>query len=246
MAGLSVGQPRIALLTRPVNFIRLLIYGVPEEPPMQPPTSRLYMCARCRAQVIVCRRRDRDQIDCGRDCSKASLRASLREACRRCQRSWRGRLAHATRMRRIRDRRDKVTYHRSAGPAAGALLAATSTTSVSQTTFTILLPSPTTGHRRFCCRGANKIHTTDLSDTTRTIKVVLEAQILRYCHVEDGMARTCAIKRIRDSFKSMTKDRLWIARPDSSTSIQRCNCLFRDATFLVGCRGPFRTGPIGQ
>jgi len=98
---------------------------------MQPPTGRLYVCARCRAQVIVCRRCDRGQIYCGRDCSLASRRASQREAGRRYQRSRRGRSAHAARMRRFRDKRNKVTHHGSTGPAADALLASTSTTSAS-------------------------------------------------------------------------------------------------------------------
>jgi len=116
---------------------------------MQPPTGRLYVCARCRAQVIVCRRCDSGQTYCDRDCAQAARRASLREAGRRYQRSRRGRMAHAARMRRYRQRREKVTHHSSAEPTADALLITTSTTSASQTSAT-MATTPSLGHCRFC------------------------------------------------------------------------------------------------
>lgn len=119
---------------------------------MQSPTGRLYVCARCRAQVIVCRRCDSGQIYCGRDCAQASRRASLREAGRRYQRSRRGRMAHAARMRRYRQRREKVTHQSSAEPTADALLIATSTTSASETTAT-MASTPSPEHCRFCRRA---------------------------------------------------------------------------------------------
>jgi hypothetical protein len=94
-----------------------------------PATGRLFVCARCRVQVIVCRRCDRGQIYCDGDCSQLARQANLREAAQRYRRSRRGRLAHAERMRRYRSRQNKVTHHGSAVPAADALLAPTSTTS---------------------------------------------------------------------------------------------------------------------
>ncbi len=79
-----------------------------------PASDRLFVCARCRAQVIVCRRCDRGQIYCNSGCAQVSRQASLREAAQRYQRSRHGRFAHAERMRRYRSRQNKVTHHGSA------------------------------------------------------------------------------------------------------------------------------------
>lgn len=102
-------------------------FGITGGLPM-PATGRLFVCAHCRAQVIVCRRCDRGQIYCNGGCSQAARRASLREAAQRYQRSRRGRLAHAERMRRYRCRQKKVTHQGSAAQAADALLPLTLTT----------------------------------------------------------------------------------------------------------------------
>jgi hypothetical protein len=59
--------------------------------------ARLFVCARCRAQVLLCSRCDRGQRYCGRDCSRAARQGSRREAAQRYQRSRAGRLAHAQR-----------------------------------------------------------------------------------------------------------------------------------------------------
>ena len=83
-----------------------------------PAAGRLFVCARCRAQVIVCRRCDRGQIYCDGDCSQVARQASMREAAQRYQRSRHGRFAHAERMRRYRSRQNKVTHHGSAVPTA--------------------------------------------------------------------------------------------------------------------------------
>ncbi|KAF7961539.1 hypothetical protein AWV80_32265 [Cupriavidus sp. UYMU48A] len=93
-----------------------------------PATGRFFVCAHCRAQVIVCRRCDRGQIYCNGGCSQAARRASLREAAQRYQRSRRGRLAYAERMRRYRSRQKKVTHQGSVEQAADALLPLTLTT----------------------------------------------------------------------------------------------------------------------
>lgn len=68
-------------------------------------SARLFVCARCRAQVVLCRRCDRGQRYCGTDCSQQARQASLREAACRYQASYRGRVAHAQRARRYRARR---------------------------------------------------------------------------------------------------------------------------------------------
>jgi hypothetical protein len=67
--------------------------------------ARLYLCARCRVQVILCSHCDRGNRYCGRACGYQSREDSRRETAQRYQRSWRGRIAHAQRSRRWRQRR---------------------------------------------------------------------------------------------------------------------------------------------
>ena len=120
-----------------------------------PASVRLFVCVRCRAQVIVCRRCDRGQIHCNSDCAELSRHSSMREAARRYQRSRHGRFAHAERMRRYRSRQNKVTHHGSVMPAADALLAPTSTTSAATAPVPITTP-PVLEHCHFCqcvCSG---------------------------------------------------------------------------------------------
>ena len=67
--------------------------------------ARLYLCARCRVQVVLCSRCDRGNRYCGRLCRhQARAEARLRTA-QRYQRSRHGRIAHALRSRRWRQRR---------------------------------------------------------------------------------------------------------------------------------------------
>ena len=79
------------------------------------PTGRMFLCAGCRALVVVCPRCDRGQIYCSRDCAARARRASQRAAGRRYQASRRGRFAHAARARRYRARRNIVTHQGSDG-----------------------------------------------------------------------------------------------------------------------------------
>ena len=64
--------------------------------------GRLFLCARCREQVVPCSNCDRGQRYCGRTCSEAVRRERQREAGRRYQRSSNGRANHAERSRRWR------------------------------------------------------------------------------------------------------------------------------------------------
>jgi len=77
-------------------------------------SCRMFLCARCRGQVIVCRRCDRGQIYCVGSCARDARRDGQREARRRYQASPRGRSLHAERNRRYRARVGGVTDH---GPA---------------------------------------------------------------------------------------------------------------------------------
>ena len=91
--------------------------------------ARLFLCARCRRQVLICSRCDRGQHYCGARCSGLARRESLRGAGRRYQHSRRGRHCHAERQRRYRRRcregacTHKVTHHGSAGAPCDAELA---------------------------------------------------------------------------------------------------------------------------
>ena len=70
---------------------------------------RMFLCARCRAQVIVCRRCDRGQIYCAGACAQEARRDNQRQARRRYQATPRGRAMHAARNRCYRARSRCVT-----------------------------------------------------------------------------------------------------------------------------------------
>jgi hypothetical protein len=93
-------------------------------------SARLFNCARCRRQVVICSHCDRGNIYCGRRCSETARRQSRREAGRRYQRTRRGRFTHAARQRRYRQRRRaKVTHQGSPPEGADETLPAESRTS---------------------------------------------------------------------------------------------------------------------
>jgi hypothetical protein len=64
----------------------------------------MFLCARCRTQVVLCSRCDRGNRYCGPACWRLARNAARRETARRYQRSRRGRLTHAARSRRWRQR----------------------------------------------------------------------------------------------------------------------------------------------
>jgi hypothetical protein len=60
-------------------------------------SARLFLCARCRDQVLLCSHCDRGQLYCSRACSFARRHERRRETARRYQSSQAGRLKHAAR-----------------------------------------------------------------------------------------------------------------------------------------------------
>jgi hypothetical protein len=72
-------------------------------------SARLFLCNRCRLQVIICRRCDRGQVYCGPDCALGVRLRNQRDARRRYQATDRGRRMHADRSRRYRARGSRVT-----------------------------------------------------------------------------------------------------------------------------------------
>jgi hypothetical protein len=67
-------------------------------------SARLFLCARCRVQVLGCRQCDRGQRYCAKGCATTPRQALQRDSAGRYQRSRAGRFKHALRTRRLRAR----------------------------------------------------------------------------------------------------------------------------------------------
>jgi len=78
---------------------------------------RLFNCARCASQVVICSHCDRGQIYCAGDCARAARKESLNQSGQRYQASRSGQLNHAARQARYRERKQKVTHQ---GSSRGA------------------------------------------------------------------------------------------------------------------------------
>jgi hypothetical protein len=85
-------------------------------------SARLFLCAGCRIQVVVCRCCDRGQVYCADGCARKARHATLRRAGERYQNALIGRRHHAARQHRYRVRHEKVTHHGSLPSPAGDLL----------------------------------------------------------------------------------------------------------------------------
>jgi hypothetical protein len=85
------------------------------------PVGRTYQCGSCHARVVICPKCDRGQIYCSKSCSQKVRRSRLREAAQRYQASDRGRLLHAERSRRYRERSSRVTHHSPASEISGRI-----------------------------------------------------------------------------------------------------------------------------
>ena len=85
------------------------------------PSARLFQCARCYAQVILCRACDRGQVYCGNGCASAARWASLGRAGARYRGTRRGRHNNAERQRRFRARHQK-RVHSGCVPVAVAVV----------------------------------------------------------------------------------------------------------------------------
>jgi hypothetical protein len=74
-------------------------------------SHRLYNCARCGAQVRICRRCDRGNRYCAGPCAAIRRQESLRRAGNRYQRRYRGACRHAVRQRAWRRRQEQEVTH---------------------------------------------------------------------------------------------------------------------------------------
>lgn len=106
--------------------------GVPMLDAIGEQAARMFLCAGCRAQVVVCADCDRGQRYCAGGCSERTRQRLQHEAGGRYQRSPKGRHKHAQRMRRWRARRrahaNKVTHQGSPELDTGGVLAPSQTT----------------------------------------------------------------------------------------------------------------------
>jgi hypothetical protein len=74
-------------------------------------SCRMFLCARCRSQVLVCRRRDRGQIYCAGTCAQQARCHQQSEGRRRYHATAHDPAMHADRNRRYRSRQRGVTDH---------------------------------------------------------------------------------------------------------------------------------------
>ncbi len=121
------------------------------------PSARLFNCARCHAQCVICRRCDRSHRYCSSDCSNKARQESRRRSNRRYRKTSRGRHANAARQRRFRQRkREKVTHQGSPETTTEALLPARAEKVVDSLPVSHRSTSPAL-HCHFCHRQCNPL-----------------------------------------------------------------------------------------
>jgi len=81
--------------------------------------ARMFNCARCACQVLICSHCDRGHIYCAGDCAHAARKKSLNQSCQRYQSSRQGQLKHAARQARYRERQRQKVTHQGSGPVPG-------------------------------------------------------------------------------------------------------------------------------
>lgn len=155
--------------------------------------ARLFLCARCRDQVLLCSHCDRGQQYCSRSCSSVSRRERRRQTAQRYQSSRGGQLKHAARTACWRQRRrslrqaigdiNKVTHQGCSVAPADASLPACDT------------PSPCEVHE-------TTVHTDSANDTKPASAgtVPLAVLVCRRCtqpllpHVRQGYLRASRVR----------------------------------------------------
>lgn len=99
---------------------------VPPGSCMEPASAshRLFNCACCGAQVLICLQCDRGNQYCTAGCAPKRRRESMRGAAHRYQQTFRGRCCHAARQSALRERqRNKVTHQGSPDTGGAATVA---------------------------------------------------------------------------------------------------------------------------
>lgn len=70
-------------------------------------SARLFYCAHCQSQVVICSDCDRGQSYCSNSCSQTARRMACRAADLRYQKTHQGKLKHASRQRKYRQRQQQ-------------------------------------------------------------------------------------------------------------------------------------------
>jgi hypothetical protein len=78
-------------------------------------SARLYNCARCGCQVIICSHCDRGNIYCSGDCSEQSRKEKLKEAQKRYEKTDKAKKAKAKRQQNYRQRKKRKATHQGSG-----------------------------------------------------------------------------------------------------------------------------------
>lgn len=110
--------------------------------------ARLFICARCRCQVVICSYCDRGNIYCGKPCANHARQVSSRAAGKRYQDSYQGRTRHAERQRRYRCRVEDVTHQGSLPPSSNVPLDSPSKAGVTPAAIAV----GEVDHCHFCAR----------------------------------------------------------------------------------------------
>lgn len=76
-------------------------------------TARLFNCLYCHRQVKICSACDRGNIYCGPQCSRQARQSAMLKAGQRYQNTLRGKLKHALRQKRYRERQNQKVTHQS-------------------------------------------------------------------------------------------------------------------------------------
>jgi hypothetical protein len=116
-------------------------------------SGRLFLCASCRDQVIICGCCDRGQIYCNHGCAWRARRQTVVAAGQRYQKTARGGRMHAARQGRYRARQERVTHHGSPPPAADGLLPPDAMTTTPDDVSSADGPWPPVLHCHWCGRG---------------------------------------------------------------------------------------------
>jgi hypothetical protein len=120
-------------------------------------SARLFLCAGCRAQVLVCSCCDRGQIYCAGDCAQRARHRAVQCAGQRYQNSSAGRRRHAARQGRYRARSKKVTHQGSPPPPPDDLLAPGSPVSASDAAVPEDRPRRMITHCHWCGRRCSQL-----------------------------------------------------------------------------------------
>jgi len=76
-----------------------------------PESHRIFNCARCGMQVVICTHCDRGNRYCSKRCSRPAREESKRQSGALYQLTERGRINHAARQARLEERKANLTHH---------------------------------------------------------------------------------------------------------------------------------------